>query len=593
MSCEFELTYISSFMICTIIGGTYLADFVWWCGTVAMIVGQIGNFLAYNFAPAVVVTPLGALGVLFGAILASWLLQEHLNIVGKLGCVLCCCGSVVLLLHSPKSENVTSRAELEERLLDPVFQVYISLVVVLLIILIAWLSPAHGKSNIMVYVGICSLLGSFTVPSSKGLGLAAQEAFSQAPPGDKRALGLFLGLLGILVISSAVGRDCSSGLNLWCVVVNVTRGNLTDDTMGQDRGKYDFYIGLALAISSSIFIGGSFILKKKGLLRLAKKGSMRAGQGGHAYLKEWLWWAVGAGEAANFAAYAFAPATLVTPLGALSVLVSAVLSSYFLSERLNLHGKLGCLLSILGSTTMVIHAPQEEEIDSLKDMAKKLVDPGFVVFATAVIITALIFIFVVGPRHGQTNILVYITICSVIGALSVSCVKGLGITIKEAIAGKPVVRNPLAWLLLLSLIACVSTQINYLNKALDIFNTSLVTPIYYVFFTTSVLSCSAILFKEWEHMGTDDIIGTLSGFITIIIGIFLLHAFKDVNISLATLAVSIRKDERNGPVSNGMAAHNHSNYELLHNEITEEFEDRESGLPFDSVSRRNGTITIS
>jgi len=55
---------------------------------------------------------------------------------------------------------------------------------------------------------------------------------------------------------------------------------------------------------------------------------------------------------------------------------SAVLSSYFLTERLNLHGKLGCLLSILGSTTMVIHAPQEEEMDSLEDMAKKLVDPG-------------------------------------------------------------------------------------------------------------------------------------------------------------------------------------------------------------------------
>lgn len=76
---------------------------------------------------------------------------------------------------------------------------------------------------------------------------------------------------------SAVGQDCSSGLNLWCMYVNVTRGNSTDDTMGQDRGKYDFYIGLALAISSSIFIGGSFILKKKGLLRLARKGSMRAG----------------------------------------------------------------------------------------------------------------------------------------------------------------------------------------------------------------------------------------------------------------------------------------------------------------------------
>lgn len=215
---------------------------------------------------------------------------------------------------------------------------------------------------------------------------------------------------------------------------------------------------------------------------------------------------------------------------------------------------------------------------------------GFVVFATAVIIVALIFIFVVGPRHGQTNILVYITICSVIGALSVSCVKGLGIAIKEAIAGKNVVRNPLAWILLLGLVACVSTQINYLNKALDIFNTSLVTPIYYVFFTTSVLTCSAILFKEWEHMGADDVIGTLSGFLTIIVGIFLLHAFKDVSISLASLTVSMRKEERGFRVANGMGSH--STYEPLHNE-SEDVEDREVGVPFDSISRRNGTMTSS
>lgn len=71
---------------------------------------------------------------------------------------------------------------------------------------------------------------------------------------------------------------------------------------------------------------------------------MRAGQGGHAYLKEWLWWAgllsMGAGEVANFAAYAFAPATLVTPLGALSVLVSAILSSHFNFYFIN-----SCLLS--------------------------------------------------------------------------------------------------------------------------------------------------------------------------------------------------------------------------------------------------------
>ncbi|CAG5861987.1 unnamed protein product [Menidia menidia] len=181
-------------------GGTYLTDVVWWSGTLCMIIGQIGNFLAYNVAPAVIVTPLGALGVLFGAVLASWILEEHLNILGKLGCVLCCCGSVVLIIHAPKAE-ATSRLELEDRLSDPgVFAIYLLLVVLLLITLIVWIAPAHGKSNILVYVAICSLLGNFTVPCSKGLGLVAPDAFSEGPASG-RALALFLGLLGTLAAS--------------------------------------------------------------------------------------------------------------------------------------------------------------------------------------------------------------------------------------------------------------------------------------------------------------------------------------------------------------------------------------------------------
>ena len=55
---------------------------------------------------------------------------------------------------------------------------------------------------------------------------------------------------------------------------------------------------------------------------------------------------------------------------------SAVLSTHFLNEKLNVHGKVGCLLCIFGSTVMVVHAPQEEEVASLGSMAEKLKDPG-------------------------------------------------------------------------------------------------------------------------------------------------------------------------------------------------------------------------
>lgn len=158
-----------------------------------------------------------------------------------------------------------------------------------------------------------------------------------------------------------------------------------------------------------------------------------------------------------------------------------------------------------------------------------------------VLVSSLLLIFVAGPRYGQSNVLVYVLVCSAIGSLSVSCVKGLGIALKELFSGKPVLKKPLGWVLLVCLVICISIQINYLNKALDIFNTSLVTPVYYVLFTTAVMMCSAILFKEWRHMVLDNIIGTISGFLTIVAGIFLLHAFRDVPFTLDLLPLFLQQ----------------------------------------------------
>lgn len=157
-------------------------------------------------------------------------------------------------------------------------------------------------------------------------------------------------------------------------------------------------------------------------------------------------------------------------------------------------------------------------------------------------VIVLVLILIVAPKKGQTNILIYISICSLIGAFSVSSVKGLGIAIKELLEWKPVYKNPLVFVLLAVLVLSVTTQINYLNKALDTFNTSLVTPIYYVFFTTMVVMCSAILFQEWYGMKAGDIIGTLSGFFTIINGIFLLHAFKNTDIAWSDLTSTTQKE---------------------------------------------------
>ena len=45
----------------------------------------------------------------------------------------------------------------------------------------------------------------------------------------------------------------------------------------EEEMNRDFWIGLILAVSSSVFIGTSFILTKLGLLSVAKKSGSRAG----------------------------------------------------------------------------------------------------------------------------------------------------------------------------------------------------------------------------------------------------------------------------------------------------------------------------
>lgn len=146
-------------------------------------------------------------------------------------------------------------------------------------------------------------------------------------------------------------------------------------------------------------------------------------------------------------------------------------------------------------------------------------------------------IFVIAPQYGQTNILVYIAICSLIGSLSVMACKGLSIAIKLTLSGVSQLTNPLSWFFLVAVATCITIQMNYLNKALDIFNTSIVTPIYYVMFTTLTIIASAILFQEWKVLQNPvkDVVGALCGFGTIIFGVFLLHAFKDFTVTLSDL----------------------------------------------------------
>ncbi|RVW67004.1 putative magnesium transporter NIPA4 [Vitis vinifera] len=334
--------------------------------------------------------------------------------------------------------------------------------------------------------------------------------------------------------------------------------------------------GLVLALSSSFFIGASFIVKKKGLKKAGASG-IRAGVGGYSYLYEPLWW-VGmitmiVGEIANFAAYAFAPAILC-----------CTCSYYFKGEATHF-GILGCVLCVVGSTTIVLHAPQEREIQSVIEVWDLATEPAFLFYAALVITAVFVLIIHFIPQYGQTHIMVYIGVCSLVGSLSVMSVKALGIALKLTLSGMNQLTYPQTWAFTIvsevlearfKVLAetgrsleleekrkTLDLEVEFgflLDLALDTFNTAVVSPIYYVMFTSLTILASVIMFKnssyyfinsflllllffplpleynsmDWDRQNPTQIVTEMCGFVTILSGTFLLHKTKDLSDGLST-----------------------------------------------------------
>ena len=233
-----------------------------------------------------------------------------------------------------------------------------------------------------------------------------------------------------------------------------------------DRPPIYKAVGIALAIASGVFIGTSFVLKKTGLLRANVKYNEEAGEG-YGYLKNAFWWSgmtlMIIGEICNFVAYAFVDAIMVTPLGALSVVITTILSAIFLKERLSFVGKIGCFLCIIGSVIILLSAPSESSVGTIQRMQHFVLAPGFLSYAGVVIVGCTFIAFWVGPRYGKKSMLVYLSICSLIGGLSVVATQGLGAAIVAQAGGTKQYNQPFLYILFVFVVLTLVTEIIFLN----------------------------------------------------------------------------------------------------------------------------------
>ncbi|KAH8118976.1 DUF803-domain-containing protein [Phellopilus nigrolimitatus] len=221
-------------------------------------------------------------------------------------------------------------------------------------------------------------------------------------------------------------------------------------------------VGIVLAVASGTLIGSSFVFKKKGLLRSQAGG--QAGEG-VAYLKSPLWWLgmtmMILGELCNFAAYAFVEA-----------------------------------LVVIGSIIIALNGPQEPSVGQIRDFEKLFVSAGFLSYAGVLIAISLVIIFYFAPKYGKKSMLWYLMF-----------------------------NYWFIYFLMAFVAITLITEVYYLNVALALFNTAMVTPTYYVIFTFFSMVTTVVLFKGLKAAASQ-IITIVMAFLVICCGITILQMSK-------------------------------------------------------------------
>jgi hypothetical protein len=129
-------------------------------------------------------------------------------------------------------------------------------------------------------------------------------------------------------------------------------------------------------------------------------------------------------------------------------------------------------------------------------------------------------------------------------------VKAFGVALKLSFEGNNQLTNPSTYFYGIVVAISAVTQMNYFNKALDVYSTNLVTPVYYVLFTTATIIASLVMFQGFHDSSYKDMLSVFAGFTTIFIGVFMLNSKSSSDKQQGTIAMVDR--QRTGIVSGSM-----------------------------------------
>eukprot|EP00947_MAST-08B_sp_MAST-8B-sp1_P004512 g4512.t1 len=145
---------------------------LWWVGMFLNISGEVGNLIAYSFAPAAVVAPVGAVAVVGNTVFAYFFLKEPLSRREIIGTCIVLVGVVLVVVGAPDGDHggdgLMDHEDIVRYINQPAAYIYFIICVVLGIINLA-LSRKYGKKTVHCYALLGANIGAYTVVFAKAV----------------------------------------------------------------------------------------------------------------------------------------------------------------------------------------------------------------------------------------------------------------------------------------------------------------------------------------------------------------------------------------------------------------------------------------
>ncbi|KAK2507626.1 hypothetical protein MC885_016450 [Smutsia gigantea] len=222
------------------------------------------------------------------------------------------------------------------------------------------------------------------------------------------------------------------------------------------------------------------------------------------FFRSVLWWGgmllLAIGETGNFAAYGFAPITLIAPLGCMSVTAmklflhnifpssesSAIISVVFLKENLRASDLLGMTLAFAGTYLLVNFAPNITQSISARRVQYYFVGWQFLIYVILEILAFCILLYF-HKRKGMKHIVILLTLVALLASLTVISVKAVSGMITFSVTDKMQLTYPIFYVMFIVMIASCVFQVRFLNQATKLYNTTTVVTVNHMLFTTSAI----------------------------------------------------------------------------------------------------------